>query len=268
MDLAGALVGFKHELSRAMRTAAEQERERIAASVAGNAKAHLETVRSRAAAEAEGFRQLADQDVERIREWSKAETARIHDEAERRIGARRLQLDRHIEQHSSITEREVGSIESAVEGYRAELERFFARLTTEEDPAEFARQASMIPGPPLLDEIGSDARARALDEFRDRQGEDMGTTLDEERANAFSPTEPGPGLVGVMASAEEQGTEPAAIADTAASGEESTTPGETAPEPAAEQVTGIDADAGHVDSNGTLQRLRSLAGLSSTKRQD
>jgi hypothetical protein len=250
LDHAGELQGFRHELARAMRSAAESERERITSAVDSIARAHLEQVRDRAAAEADGFRQLADQDVDRIRDWSTAEIGRIQDEAERRIGARRQLLERHIDRHGSITDREVASIESAVEAYRAEVERFFARLTSEEDPAELARLAATLPAPPDLEELGAEARNRALDEFRvgdatsDQQGNETG-----EGNTAFSPSEPGPGLVGVMASGDEVATGVPVMAD----------PALTAPDADAPVPTGETAQS---DTSGALHRLRALAGFS------
>jgi hypothetical protein len=274
--LGSTVVDFKHELARAMRSAAEAERDRITTSVGAAAETHLEKVRARAAAEADGFRQLADEDVDRIREWSKAEVTRIHDEAERRIGARREQLDRHIEQHGSITEREIASVERALEQYRSELERFFARLAGEEDPAEFATLAATMPGPPDLDEIGGEARTRALDEIRAaetaEQSPAAGVSSEiDERPMAFSPAQPGPELVGVMAPAEAATTE---VAGTA--GEPET--GDAVQEPVAagsSESTAVmgqsDADLpgdAQAEANGTLHRLRVLAGLSNQKRQD
>jgi hypothetical protein len=251
LDHAGALQDFRHELARAMRSAAESERERITSAVEGIARAQLEQVRARAAAEADGFRQLADQDVDRIRDWSKAEISRIHDEAESRIGARRQQLERHVERHGSITDREVASIESAVEAYRAEVERFFARLTSEEDPAEFARLAATLPAPPDLDEIGGAARAQALDEYRARDATSTDATADaRDQGSAFSPTEPGPGLVGVMASGDEATPGVPVMADPAATGED-----------AREPVPAASGDATQPDTNGALHRLRALAGF-------
>jgi hypothetical protein len=252
VTLGGAMVEFRHELSRAMRSAAETERDRMIAAVAGAADGHLAKVRARAGAEADGFRLLADGDIDRIREWSRVETSRIHDEADRRIGARRQQLERHIEQHGSITEREIGGIERAVGDYRAELDRFFARLTSEEDPTELARLAGALPPPPDLEEIGGRARAKALDEFRETGDDDTEAGPEVasdtgDRLAAFSPGEPGPELVGVMAP----------------EGEGSTSEGGTAAE------VGAAAGAGtSTEGNGTLQRLRSLAGLSGPKRQD
>lgn len=249
LALGGALVEFRHELSKAMRSAAEAERDRMIAAVAGAAEGHLTRVRTRAAAEADGFRLLAEADVDRIHDWSRAETARIHEEADRRIGARRQQLERHVEQHGSITERELGSIERAVEDYRAELDRFFARLTSEEDPTELARLAGALPAPPDLEDVGGRARAKALDEFRETEEDDAEPEPDAaadagERPSAFSPTAKGPELVGVMASDAE-----ASSSDEVAA------------------AAGTDASE-HPEGNGTLQRLRSLAGLSGPKRPE
>jgi len=283
-DHAGVLVDFKQELIRAMRSAAELERERVEATIAASIESHLEKVRTRAAAEAEELRHLADSDIDGIHEWSKTETTRIQEEADRRIGARRRQLENHVEQHASITEREVGSIEGAVQAYRSEVEQYFMRLTNEQDPSELARLAGLLPPPPDLEQIGSDARTQAVGSFASQAPAAFETTAesDADRPSAFSPTEAGPSLVPVMAEpaeaepaeaepAEEElaKAEPAEAQPTEAQPTEAQ-PTEAAPVPVFKDDTEEGPGGGdiHAESNGTLQRLRSLAGLGPKGRQD
>jgi hypothetical protein len=259
---AGVIVDFKHELIRAMRSAAELERERVEAAVATSIDAHLQKVRTRAATEAEELRHLADADIDGIHDWSKAETTRIQEEADRRIGARRRQLEHHIEQHASITEREVGSIESAVTSYRSELERYFARLADEQDPAELARQATLLPSAPDLEQVGGNARAQAVDTFAAQpETTPPAAVVAQDRESAFSPTQAGPTLVPVMADEDDAAAEEPVPVPVFA-GE----PGEST---ASSGASGTEDDDVHAESNGTLQRLRSLAGLGpSNRRQD
>ena len=156
----GDLNHFRLELSRAMRAAAHLERDRVRARWATSVQAQLLRVRSRAAAEADELRHLADADIEVIQDDTKADAARIYEEADRRIDVRQRQLEQHVERHASITEREVGRIEADVEVYEPEIERFFAHLTDQQDPAELIRLADLFPQPPDLDEIGDAARAQ------------------------------------------------------------------------------------------------------------
>jgi F0F1-type ATP synthase membrane subunit b/b' len=230
---AGSLIDFKHELVRAMRSAADVERERMEATVATATETHLQKVRIRAAAEADELRHLAEGDVDGIHAWSKTEIARIQEEADRRIGARRQQLERHVEQHATITDREVGTIERAVTEYRAELDRYFARMSNEQDPGELARLAGLLPPPPDLERIGGDARAEAVDAYARQPAQPDPA---DDRTSAFSPTEPGPGLVAVMGESDDE----------------------------AVPAGGLDESA---ESNGAFSRLRSLAGRGSPPRK-
>ena len=118
--------------------------------VDGVAEAHVEKVRTRGAAEAEELRKLAEDDITGIHAWTKAETARIREEAERRIGVRREELDGYLVRHTALIDGEVGQIGGAVEDYHRELDAFFDRLSAETNPAEFARLADDLPEPPDL----------------------------------------------------------------------------------------------------------------------
>ena len=193
-------VDFLQALVRAMRSAADLERARVDGSVAAAIRAQIAKVRSRAVAEADGLRQLADGDIDGIHDWAKAEVARVNKEGARRVGVRRRQLEHHLEQHAALTEREVMSIEAAVDVYRSELEGYFARLTDEPDPTEVARLAGMLPEPPDLEQVADEARAEALDAIAG-QSDDSAPTAESggDPLSAFSPVQAGPGLVAVMA---------------------------------------------------------------------
>jgi hypothetical protein len=64
---------FLAEISRAMRTAAVQERDRISATVADNIVVHEQKVRDRGAAEATELRRNADEDIAGIERTSAEE---------------------------------------------------------------------------------------------------------------------------------------------------------------------------------------------------
>ena len=171
---------FREELARAMQAAADRERQRIETSVDAEATAHVEKVHSRAAAEAGELKRLAEQDVAGIRAWAKSEIERIRSEADVQIGSRRERLEQHLVAHATIIDGEIDRVSEAVEGYRHELDVFFARLAAERDPSEIARLADTVPLAPDFEVIRSVARADAVnrlsaleaaaDEARPRQG--------------------------------------------------------------------------------------------------
>ena len=162
---------FLAEISRAMRTAAVQERDRISATVADNTVVHEQKVRDRGAAEATELRRNADEDIAGIERTSAEEIERIKAEAERRIGERRSELTDHLERHATLVETEVGRIRGALDDYSAELDGFFGRLAEEQNPAEIARLAALLPEPPDLDQVGAMARADAVAEIADEPAE-------------------------------------------------------------------------------------------------
>ena len=154
---------FREELARAMQAAADRERQRIEATVDEEATAHVEKVRSRAAAEAGELKRLAEQDVAGIRAWAKSEIERIRSEADVQIGSRRERLEQHLIAHATIIDGEIDRVSEAVEGYRHELDVFFARLAEEQNPSEIARLADIVPQAPDFEVIRSVARADAVD---------------------------------------------------------------------------------------------------------
>ena len=177
------------------------------------AEAHVEKVRTRGTAEAEELRKLAEDDITGIHAWTKAETARIREEAERRIGVRREELDGYLVRHTALIDGEVGQIGGAVEDYHRELDAFFDRLSAETDPAEFARLADDLPEPPDLARVGADARAAAVAELAREEDPpepiDLAAKRDDhwqgpagdggsQQLGAFDPGARGPELVPVM----------------------------------------------------------------------
>ena len=159
LDLTPELLG---ELARAMQTAVDHERERIAVLVNQGGAAHVERVRARAAAEAEELRRLAEEDVDRIKEWSTTEIARIREEVSRRD--RRATVEPRAVPHPSrrghqARDREHRRRDPRVRGDpQAILHRPDALVR----PAEIARRAGSLPPMPDLDAIGSAARAAAV----------------------------------------------------------------------------------------------------------
>jgi len=228
--------GFINELVQAMQAAAEHQREATNGEVETMTRAHLERVRTRAAAEAEELRRMAQTDIDEIHAWQEIEANRVREEAARRIVARGEELDDYLVRHAALIDREVDQIEDAVKDYQTQLDGYFGKLTSEDDPGEIARLADELPPPPDLSKVGGEARAKALAEVA---AEDAGT---------FSPEGPGPALVPVM--------EPKPNADPAADG------GTSAGPEALNGSNGTNGSNGAADkTNPAIRLLRSIATL-------
>ncbi len=142
---------FLAGLTRAMRTAAEAEREQIVARFDEQAREFTTTIRDRSAELADDLRRRADDDIEGIHSWSERELARIREETERRIERRRTRLDEELDGNTADADRRVERVEATVAAFDQEMERFFEGLLAEEDPARFAALAASLPVPPSLE---------------------------------------------------------------------------------------------------------------------
>jgi len=142
---------FLADLTRAMQAAAESSRASTMEQFQGEAKAHIEEVHARSADEATELRKSADEDIVEIRDWSKAELARIREETDRKITQRKADLDVELEEHAARIEQKIELVQKRVATFEAEMDRFFERLLTEDDPAEFAAMAENLPEPPPFD---------------------------------------------------------------------------------------------------------------------
>jgi hypothetical protein len=137
-------------LVKAMREAAIASREETTARLAAEASARIETIRTRATTEATGLRKRADDDVIAIREWSKAEMARVRQETDERIEARKGELAAETGRHAASVDRLVDQVQSIVSAFEADMDRFFTDLLAEADPARLATLAEQAPNPPDL----------------------------------------------------------------------------------------------------------------------
>jgi hypothetical protein len=184
------------EIARAMQVAADQERERIDASVGEEQDAQVEKIHTRAAAESDELKRQADKDVSLVNAWRKDQIRRIAQDADRQVDDRRLRLDESLTHHGSLIQAEVESVQVAVALYRASLRAFFGRLSQEQDPSEIARLAGTLPESPDLLEVRANARSDAMNELeqsskaaaRDEPAEPVGV-MDpgiERRAGALS----------------------------------------------------------------------------------
>jgi hypothetical protein len=147
---------FLADLARAMQLTAGAQRLRITEAADERRQAHIDAIRGREAAQTEELRELSERDVKGIESWATAEIERIRLERQRRIAARKTELERRLEQHHALVDREVAAVEAAVEAYRDEVDRFFGRLDVESDPIAIAREAGNLPPFPVLEVIGPD----------------------------------------------------------------------------------------------------------------
>ena len=119
---------FLADLARVMQSTAAAEQARNAEGTEQRRKAHIDAIRAREGLEAEELRELAKEDVKGIDAWSDGEIKRVKLERERRIAARREQLQIRLEEHRSVVAREVAAVEAAIASYRLDIERYFERL--------------------------------------------------------------------------------------------------------------------------------------------
>jgi hypothetical protein len=144
---------FLADLARAMQTTAAAEQARNAEGTEQRRQSYVDAIRAREAIEAEDLRELAKEDVKGIDDWSDGEIKRIKLERERRIAARREQLQVRLEEHRTVIAQEVKAVEAAVAAYRVDIEQYFRRLESETDPVEIAKQAGSRPRFPVLETI-------------------------------------------------------------------------------------------------------------------
>ena len=147
---------FLDELAKAMQSTAAAEQARNAENTEQRRQSHIDAIRAREAIEAEDLRELAKEDVKSIDAWSDGEIKRIKLERERRIAARREQLQVRLEEHRNVVGREVDAVEAAIAAYKADIEQYFRRLDAETDPVLIAQQAGTRPPFPVLELIGPD----------------------------------------------------------------------------------------------------------------
>jgi hypothetical protein len=155
-DSASTESGFLAELAKAMQSTAAAEQARSAEETEQRRQSHIDSIRAREAIEAEELRELAKEDVKGIDAWSDGEIKRIKLERERRIAARREQLQIRLEEHRTVVGREVEAVEASVGAYRADIAEYFRRLESETDPVAIARFAGSRPPFPDLAQVGSE----------------------------------------------------------------------------------------------------------------
>jgi hypothetical protein len=180
---------FLAELAKAMQTTAAAEQTRNAEDTEQRRQTHVDAIRAREALEAEDLRELAKEDVKGIDAWSDGEIKRIKLERERRIAARREQLQIRLEEHRTVVGREVEAVEGAVAAYKIEIEHYFRRLDAETDPVVIAQSAGSRPPFPVLELIGPDDAPGTTD-YRTPVSEPQPAAQAEPVAIAAAPATP------------------------------------------------------------------------------
>jgi hypothetical protein len=154
---------FVAELVRAMQTTAGAERVRISEDIERRRQAHVDGVRAREASEAERIRELAREDIKAIEAWADGEKERIKLERQRRMTDLHDDLDLSLSEHRAKIDLEVEAVETAIAGYRAEVDAFFERLDRETDLVLIAQQAAMRPVFPSLGAVVAPVAADPAD---------------------------------------------------------------------------------------------------------
>lgn len=141
-------------LVKAMRDAARAARDETTARMRNDAAARAEEIRLEATAAGSALKKHADEDVAGIREWSRTEAARIKQETDTRIAARKERLLKDAQAHAAATERLNADLKTTIAAFESEMDRFFDRLLQEEDPARLATLAERLPEPPTFARLG------------------------------------------------------------------------------------------------------------------
>jgi hypothetical protein len=141
---------FLRNLVDAMRGVAETSREASVAELREAVESRITQLQANAAEAAEELRRRSELDVSGISDWERSETERIREEAERRRGERRMQLERQLTEAQAAVDRDVESARGRLAGHEEKLTAFFADLSSITDPAAFVMAAKKMPQAPEL----------------------------------------------------------------------------------------------------------------------
>jgi hypothetical protein len=139
------------DLGAAIRATAEAARDQTLAQVDADVARVVEAIRSGAREGEDVLRVRSDEDVAQIKDWSRAEIARIKEETESRIAARKLGLDEELVTHAAAIEQRVGQVEGTAATYRDSMHAYADGLANEDDPSRLATLAESMPEPPELE---------------------------------------------------------------------------------------------------------------------
>lgn len=149
-ESAGPPDEFMRGLLEAMRKVADEALQAGLGDVRARSDERIRELESEAEERCKDLGRRADVDVAAVGEWARAEAERIKAEAERRVSARRTQLEEQLAADAKRAESETKGVRDLVNAYERELEAYHAQLAELTDPAAFAAAAKRIPRPPAL----------------------------------------------------------------------------------------------------------------------
>ncbi len=138
------------DLTAAIRATAVAARDQALAQVDTDVATVVEDIRNQSKDGETVLRQRSDEDVVGIREWSKLEIARIKEETEARIEARKVALASELTAHAAAVERRVDDVQDRAAVYRSRMADYADGLGQEDDPSRLATMAESMPEPPDL----------------------------------------------------------------------------------------------------------------------
>lgn len=148
---AGPPEEFLRELVAAMRRVADETKQSGLADARARAEERVKQLEAEGERRRQELSARAETDIAAVGEWAKAEAERIRAEAERRVTARRTQLDEQMAADKARGETEAKAVRDRIGDYERELEAYHAQLAEISDPAAFAAAAKRMPRAPALD---------------------------------------------------------------------------------------------------------------------
>ena len=142
---------FMRELVAAMRRVADETKQAGLADARARAEERVKQVQAEGERRRQELTDRAETDIAAVGEWAKAEAERIKAEAERRVAARRTQLDDQLAADQARGETDAKAVRDRIGEYERELESYHAQLSEISDPAAFAAAAKRMPRPPALE---------------------------------------------------------------------------------------------------------------------
>ena len=148
---------FLRELVAAMRRVADETKQAGLADARARADERVKQLESQGERRRQEISTRAETDIAAVGEWAKAEAERIKAEAERRVAARRAQLEEQLAADQARGEADAKAVRDRIGDYERELEAYHAQLAEISDPAAFAAAAKRMPRPPILEAATSAA---------------------------------------------------------------------------------------------------------------
>jgi hypothetical protein len=142
---------FLRELVAAMRRVADETKQAGLADARARAEERVTQLQAEGERRRQDLSAGAEADIAAVGEWAKAEAERIKAEAERRVAARRTQLEEQLATDQARGEADAKAVRARFRDYERELEAYHAQLAEISDPAAFAAAAKRMPRAPVLE---------------------------------------------------------------------------------------------------------------------